>query len=212
MKRFFEDGETVLFYGDSVTDVDRKREDLYDLGNGYPSKVKKIYDVLFPGNKVTFINKGVSGDRTKDLASRLDNDCLGFKPDFVSILIGVNDAWRKYDSNDPTSPEEFEKNYRTVLSRIKKELPGTKILIMEPYVLFSVPERVVFHEELDPFIVIERKLAREYADYYLCLEGAFAKHIAEGATDSEISEDGVHPTDAGHSIIAYEILKTLDII
>ena len=212
MNRFFKDGETVLFYGDSVTDVGRNRDDLYDLGGGYPCKIRKIYDILFPGNRVTFINKGISGNRTKDLAARLDADCLELKPDFVSILIGVNDAWRKYDSNDPTAPGAFEKNFRTVLERIRKELPAAKIMVIEPYVLFSRPERVIFHEELDPFILIERRLAREYADYYLCLEGAFAKHIAEGATDSELSADGVHPTDAGHSVIAYEFLKTLNII
>jgi lysophospholipase L1-like esterase len=212
MNRFFKDGDTVLFYGDSVTDVGRDRESDEDLGHGYPEKVARLYNTLFPGNKVRFVNKGISGNRTKDLLARYEEDVKRLRPDFISILIGVNDAWRKYDSNDPTPVAQVEKNYRSLLENIKRDLPGTKIFMIEPYVLFSRPERVIFHEELDPFILVERKLAREFADHYLCLEGAFAKHIAEGMKDTDISEDGVHPTDLGHAVLAYEYLKTLNIL
>lgn len=212
MKRVFEDGQTVLFYGDSVTDVGRDREDLTKLGNGYPNTVKTIYDTLFPGNKVRFINQGISGNRTKDLLARFEKDVLPFKPDYISILIGVNDAWRKYDSNDPTSVEAFENNYRTLLEKIKKELPNTKIMMLEPFVIFTLPERVIFHEELDKFTVIERKLAREYADWYISLEEAFTNAVIDGAKDKDLSEDGVHPTVVGHSVIAYEVLKAYGVL
>ncbi len=212
MKRVFKDGSVVLFYGDSVTDAGRSRTDDSNLGTGYPNAVKKLYDDLFPGNSVTFLNRGVSGDRTKDLVERLENDVIALKPDYVTILIGVNDAWRKYDSNDPTSVEQFEENYRTVLAGIKKALPATKIMMIEPYVLFTCQDRVQFHDELDKFTIIERKLAREYADWYISLETAFTNRIIDGETDKLLSGDSIHPTTLGHSVIAYEILKAFGVL
>lgn len=212
MKKFFEDGAVVLFQGDSVTDTHRDREDYYGLGEGYPPKVKAIYDSLFPGNKVTFLNRAVSGDRTCNLLERYDENIKAVKPDFISILIGVNDTWRKFDSNDETTPEQFEHNYRTVLENIKRDFPGTPIMIIEPYVLLTKPEREAWYSTFDPLMRVIRKLAMEYADYYLPLEGIFHKYLAQGYTEADLSEDGVHPSQKGHGVIAYEYLKALDII
>lgn len=212
MKRFFEDGAVVLFQGDSVTDTYRNRDDYYGLGEGYPLAVKNIYDTLFPGNTVRFVNRGVSGDRTRNLVTRYEKDFRDIKPDFVSILIGVNDTWRKFDNNDETPIEVFESNYRTVLENIKRDLPDTKIMLIEPYVLLSKPERAEWYGTLDPMIRVVRKLGREFADYYMSLEGIFNQYISQGYTDEKISEDGVHPSQTGHAIIAYEYLKTLGIL
>lgn len=212
MKRFFKDGDVVLFQGDSITDTHRDKETNIGLGEGYPPKVKAIYDALFPGNDVKFINRAVSGDRTINLVERYDRDIKAVNPDFVSILVGVNDTWRKFDRNDETTVEQFEKNYRFILDGIKRDFPKAKIMMIEPYLLTTKPERAEWFSTLDPMIRVIRKLGMEYADYYLSLEGAFHKYLSKGLTEADISEDGVHPTQTGHGIIAYEYLKALEII
>lgn len=209
MKEVFKNGQVVLFQGDSLTDCGRDRGDITSLSEGYPGMVAKMYNSLFPDNGVIFINKGISGNRIIDLLDRYDTDFKEINPDFISILIGINDTWRRYDSNDPTSTKQFEENYRKLLEKIKSDMPDCKIMIIEPYVLNSLPDRAAWREDLDPKIQVIRELGKEYADYYLPLDGIFAKAVATRYNCKQLAEDGVHPNSLGHSIIAEEYLKAL---
>lgn len=91
----------VLFQGDSITDAGRDRTDPHYLGEGYPKYAAEALRAKFPNETFEFINLGISGDRTVDLLNRWQKDCIDVQPDVVSILIGVNDTWRRYDSNAP---------------------------------------------------------------------------------------------------------------
>lgn len=205
----FTDGQVVLFQGDSVTDCGRNREDITSLSEGYPGIIAKMFGLLHPDRKVTFVNKGISGNRVKDLFNRYNEDIKAINPDFISILIGINDTWRRYDENDPTSTERFEEIYKELLTKIKKDMPNCKIMLIEPFVLNSLPDRAAWREDLDPKIQVVRKLAKEFADYYLPLDGILAKAEVEQYTCFEIAEDGVHPSKLGNSIIAKEYMKAL---
>ena len=65
---------------------------------------------------VTFINRGISGNQVKDLQARWQEDALDLNPDVLSILIGINDTWRRFDANDPTSTQAYEDSYRDILA------------------------------------------------------------------------------------------------
>lgn len=212
MKKFFKKGQKVLFQGDSVTDCGRDYGDIRSLGDGYPKKIAEIYHSLFPLNDITFINKGVSGNRSKDLLDRYDKDIGEIRPDFISILIGINDCWRRYDSNDPISCEQYEENYRTLLKKIKSDMPDTKIMLVEPFVLPSLPDRNAWHEDLDPKINAVHTLAREYADYLLPMNGIMNASSVGKYTCKELTEDGVHPSQTGHAVIAGAYLRALGIL
>jgi acyl-CoA thioesterase-1 len=209
MKELFKKGQIVLFQGDSITDCGRDREDITSLSNGYPGAIANMYNLLFPGNDVTFINKGISGNRVVDLLGRYERDFKNIKPDFISILIGINDTWRRYDNNDPTSTEQYEQGYKELLQKIKSDFPNCYIMIIEPFLLNSLPDRASWREDLDPKIQVARKLAKEYADFYLPLDGIFAKVEVERYTCNQIAEDGVHPSAIGHAIIAEEYIKAI---
>ncbi len=199
----------ILFQGDSITDCDRKKRREDSLGEGYAKKVAEAVGILYPKTEIEFINRGISGNRVGDLFDRYEEDILAIKPDIISILIGINDTWRRYDSNDETLPVDFKHIYNTLLSDIKRDLPDTKIIIMEPFLLNSVPERILWREDLDPKIGIVRELARKYADAYIATDGLLLQYIVSGYTDEEIAADSVHPTDIGHALIAREYLKVL---
>jgi lysophospholipase L1-like esterase len=209
MKKLLSKGTTILFQGDSVTDCDRIREDENSLGKGYPAKIAELRNILFPESALRFVNRGVSGNRTADLLDRYQNDFAAVKPDLVSILIGINDTWRRYDSNDPTPAGKFERNYRDLLERLKRDLPAAAIVIIEPFLLDSDPAKRLWREDLDPKIQIVRNLAREFADIFIPMDGIFAAYAVGGIGDTEMSADGVHPTLQGHGIIAKEWLKAL---
>ncbi|MDR0495893.1 MAG: SGNH/GDSL hydrolase family protein [Treponema sp.] len=221
MKNIIDGNSIILFQGDSITDCERAKEaaagssDPFvpaDLGSGYPAKIAGIFEILFPGSGARFVNRGISGNRVKDLLERYEKDFISLKPDVVSILIGINDTWRRYDSNDPTGVELFESQYRTLLKKLKHDLPQTSVIIIEPFLLNSIPGRNVWREDLDPKIQVVRSLAREFADCYLPMDGIFARCAVEGVKETDMAADGVHPTPLGHGIMAKEWLKALDII
>jgi lysophospholipase L1-like esterase len=206
MNNIFSNGQVVLFQGDSITDCGRDRADPRSLGAGYPASIARLYDALFPGHSVTFLNRGVSGDRSSEMLRRYDADVLALKPDIISILIGVNDTWRRYDSNDPTTADAFERNYRTFLQNIKRDLPAVRIVMIEPFLLNTKADKRSWRVDLDPKIDAIRLLAREFADIFIPMDGLYVSHLAYGIhgglKDADITEDGVHPTPTGHALIA----------
>lgn len=211
MKPFFSKNSTVLFYGDSITDVGRNREDFYGLGNGYPVKAASIYQTLFPEQKVTFLNRGISGDTTSQLLQRYDVGVKALKPDYLSILIGVNDTWRRYDSDRLTTAEQFEANYLQLLAQVRKDLPHCRVILMEPWLLSSDPNKVPWHVDFDPKQQIVNRLSAK-GDYYLKTTDLFEAEEKMGAAEADISADGVHPTGFGHGVIAMGWLRMLGII
>ena len=196
---------TVLFQGDSITDAGRDEEKLEGLGRGYAMMAAGLFSASHPGLCVNFINKGISGNRVRDLKERWNQDCLNLKPDLVSIMIGINDCWRRYDSNEITPVDKFEEDYRFVLTQTKKALKCSLILI-EPFVLPTPPDRIKWREDLDPKIAVVRMLAREFKAHLLPLDGIFQK-VSVYQKPEYWAHDGVHPTLTGHALIAKEWLK-----
>lgn len=202
--------DRVLFQGDSITDAGRSRSDDGDLGTGYAAMVAAWFAALYPEKRVTFINRGISGNRAKDLRARWQSDCLDLKPDWVSILIGINDTWRRYDSGDPTSASDYEANYRAILESVRENLPSARLILLEPFVL-PTPDRAAWREDLDPKIDAVRRLARTFNAIYVPLDGLFAAAAAQ-RDPAFWAGDGVHPSLAGHGLIAQAWLRALQAI
>ncbi|MCS7460882.1 SGNH/GDSL hydrolase family protein [Paenibacillus doosanensis] len=199
-------GDIVLFQGDSITDSSRNRDDPSDLGKGYASMIAGLYGAALPQRQAAFLNRGINGNRVKDLEARWRQDCLELKPDVVSIYIGINDCWRRYDRNDPTPVEVFEAGYRKLLVRTKEEL-GARVILMEPFVLPVSEDRRAWRDDLDPKIQVVRELAREFGALLVPLDGLFAQ-ASVTAPSAFWAPDGVHPSPAGHALIAKAWLKT----
>ncbi len=195
----------LLFQGDSITDADRNREDYHDLGRGYPKYAAKFLTEKYPDIEFEFINLGISGNQTIDLANRLEKDFIEIQPDIVSILIGINDVWHHSgffsemgEGRNWLSNELFEERYRTVLSAIKSRT-NAKIMMLEPF-LIPIEDKLYFREDLYQKIEIERKLAREFADVYLPTDGLLNWAFI-GQDPLSFAEDGVHPTAKGAEFI-----------
>ncbi len=202
-----EPGSLVLFQGDSITDCHRNRTDINNLGLGYPLLVASMFSAFYPKHRVDFINKGISGDRTEDLVKRWQQDCIELKPDYVSIMIGINDVWRRYDENNPTSLESFTNNYRIILDRIVTDLKA-KIIILEPFLLHTPKDRLLWREDLDPKRKALGELVKEYNTIYIPMDEIFQKAALQ-REPSFWCHDGVHPTHAGHGLIAKHWLEAV---
>jgi lysophospholipase L1-like esterase len=182
---------TVVFAGDSVTDCGR-RTDPEALGDGY---VRDLWNDLGL-QRPRIVNVGISGNRAVDLRERWATDVLAHDPDLVSVLIGINDTWRRYDEDDPTSTEEFEAAYRAILEPVQ-----AKLVLVEPFLLAVKEEQHEWRKDLDPKIEVVRRLAREFDALLVPADVEFTRQAdAVGATT--LADDGVHPTAAGHQLLA----------
>jgi acyl-CoA thioesterase I len=123
MQPLLDDGDLVLFQGDSITDAGRDYLNPNHLGYGYSLMASAWFQALYPEKQVRFLNRGISGNRAIDLAERWQEDCLDLRPTWISLLIGINDTWRRYDQNDPTSLEAYETTYRSLLQKSIVDLP-----------------------------------------------------------------------------------------
>lgn len=188
--------ERLVFVGDSITDAGRDRADAGSLGDGYVSLVAGD----LPGAQVR--NVGIGGDRAVDLEARWDRDVAGTAPDVLSVYVGVNDTWRRFDNDDPTSAEDFEATYLRLLDRV----PGSpRLVLVEPFLL---PVRLEQRDWLDDLAGKREVVARLAAQagaalvplHSLLTAAADALGGTEGAV--ALAPDGVHPTPAGSRIIA----------
>lgn len=200
----------ILFQGDSVTDAGRNYSDPDDLGPGYPKYAAERLVELFPGKEFVFFNRGISGNRSSQLLARLQRDALDLKPDLVTILIGVNDSWHRYDPvHICTSKTAFRNNLKSILAQIKAT--GAKIVLLEPF-CHQTPCIPNFRDDLNGKISVCRELAREYADAYIPLDGLLAANDAVNAYD-QLTNDGVHPNEEGRkwlgTLLADEIAKLI---
>ena len=197
----------ILFQGDSVTDACRDRSNIHDLGEGYPKYAAAMMQDAFSHVDFEFINLGIGGNRTEHLVARLGNDFVDIQPDIVSIMIGINDVWHRHSHNIPTSDEDIERNYRTVLEAIKSRTHA-RILIIQPLLMESAnPGVAELREELTAAQAIIKRLADEYADAYLPLDTILNTETKEAPT--YYTADGIHPTPDGACYIGEAYLKAI---
>lgn len=182
---------TLVFAGDSVTDCGR-RTDPDGLGDGY---VRKLYDDLGE-RRPRIVNVGISGNRAVDLAGRWSADVLTEEPSLVSILIGINDTWRRYDKFDATTAESFETSYRAILDPLT-----CPVVLIEPFLLPVKAGQEVWREDLDPKLDVVRKLAVEYGAILVPADVELNRQ-ATTVGAATLADDGVHPSAAGHQALA----------
>ena len=210
----------ILFQGDSITDCNRNRDNIASVGTGYAFLVKSQLGCERPG-EFEFINKGISGNRIVDVYARIKQDIINLKPDYMSLLIGVNDVWHELGGgHNGVDAEKFEKIYDMLIGEILQALPDLKIMILAPFVLEASattateeePDRWdKFRTEVPLRAAAAQRIAKKYALPFITLQDKFDE-ASKKAPASYWLVDGVHPTAMGHQIIKNQWLKTFETI
>ena len=164
MMPLFTTGARILFQGDSITDGNRGRSEdpNHILGHGYAFILAAKYGCQFPERRLTFLNRGISGNTVAALQARWREDTLAFKPDLLSVLIGVNDTWHEFGGQNGVAVPKFERLFRDFLTEVRAALPAIKFVLCEPFVL---PCGVVTKDwitEMNQRRVVVKKLAGEF--------------------------------------------------
>ncbi len=197
------DKKKILFMGDSITDAGRDYNGDYHFGYGYATLVAAALGCDRP-NDFAFQNRGISGHRIIDLLARIKRDMINLKPDYMSILIGVNDVWHELGDNpNGVDVPLFEMYYDMLLSQLKEALPDLKIMIMEPFLTHGTgtdEKWDVFRGEVEKRAAVAKKMAEKYELPFVPLMKIF-DDACQIAPPEQWTRDGVHPADAGHELI-----------
>jgi len=200
--------------GDSITDCGRARpigEAQGDsLGTGYVSIINACLTSTLPQSGIRVVNMGVSGDTVRDLTARWDSDVMTLKPDWLSIMIGINDVWRQFDAWLQTETHiDLDEYGQTLEMLIQKTQPHLKgLVLMTPY--FIEPNRAdPMRAKMDDYGAVVRNLAERYKAVLVDTQAAFDEVLTE-IHPMMLAEDRVHPNLTGHMILARAFLKAIE--
>ncbi|MEK4510112.1 lysophospholipase [Paenibacillus anaericanus] len=206
--------KVILFQGDSITDGNRGRSDdpNHILGHSYAYIIGGKLGNEYAEKGLRFYNRGISGDRISDLYARWNEDAISLNPDIISIMIGVNDAWRTMKGEPSGVTDRFERAYRHVLEETSEVLPHTKLILCEPFILKTgelAQQWEAWDERIKHYQAVVRQLAEQFHAVHVPLQEAF-NEAAQRADASYWLWDGVHPTAAGHDLIAKQWLHIVE--
>ena len=199
-------GSVILFQGDSITDCGRNRDSAEAnsagaLGNGYALLVASAVLEARAARAFKFYNRGISGNKVPDLQQRWATDTIDLKPDVLSILIGVNDFWHKLDHGYNGTVQDYEQQYTALLQTTREALPRVHLIVLEPFVLRTGAVDARWFPEFDERRAVAARVAARARATFVPLQTIFNQRTRT-APPEYWAADGVHPTPAGHAVIA----------
>lgn len=206
--------KNILFQGDSITESQRFREFPDHMGSGFAIMVAGQMGFEHPG-EYNFINRGIAGQKSTDVYARIKEDIIDENPHCMSLLVGVNDVWHGIDYNWGATAETYEETLSSIIEETLAAVPNVKIMIFEPFVLKEYatcstedkPDKwETFRREVDIRRNIAKEIAEKYSLKFVTLQDKFDA-AAEKTGVAYWLEDGVHPSPAGHELIAREWIK-----
>lgn len=209
-----ETNSKLVMIGDSVTDCGRAMpvgEGLFGAeGNGYVNLVSAVLKSFHSDKNIRVVNMGNSGNTIRDLKGRWKSDVVDLKPDWVSIMIGVNDVWRQYDL--PLQPEThvyLEEYKKTLEELVKSTVPLVKgMVLMTPYFI-EHNENDAMRATMDSYSKVVKEISEKYNTLFVDTQGAF-NEILKNCYPASIAWDRVHPNTAGHMVIARAFLNAIE--
>ncbi len=209
-------GSKLLFIGDSITDAGRAESgettpwDVHlGLGKGYVNLVNALMSIGDPTLKIRVLNRGVSGNTVKDLEARWERDVLELRPDWLSVMIGVNDVWRQFDvplrEEVHILPDTFKATYRRLLQRARPDVQG--LVLMTPFV-FDQNTNDPMRRQMDAYGAIVRELAAEFDAIFVDIQAAVDR-VLQHMHPTALAWDRIHPGTEGHMIFAKAFLEAV---
>lgn len=210
-------GMNLLFVGDSITDCGRAHPvgeanpwNWGEIGDGYVRTVAAYLGAAYPERKIRVRNVGNSGNTVRDMAARWDTDVLALKPHWLSVMIGINDVWRQFDS--PLAPEravsleDYRSTLEGLLRRTRPQLKG--LVLMTPFVVENNPADP-FRARMAEYAGAVRSLANIYDAQFVDTQAAFDAVLAH-THGTAVAWDRIHPGPVGHMVLARAFLNAIE--
>jgi len=204
----------LVIIGDSISDFERARpvgEGLFGaIGKSYIGLIDAFLKMIYPQSRIRVVNMGTSGDTIRDIKNRWGTDVLDLNPDWVAILIGINDIWRQFDSPLITESHVYNDEYEKTLSNlVENTIPKVKGLILMTPFFMELNQKDPMRAKMDEYGVIVKKIAKKNHLICIDLQAAFDSYL-QYYNSSSITWDRVHPDTVGHMIIARAFLNSVE--
>ncbi len=195
----------IVFFGDSITDCDRDRNDEKSLGNGYVKVLADKLRPIYPDMDIELINKGVSGNEVCDLLARVQRDVIDLKPDAVVMMIGINNTIHQFKYGKELNFKQFERDLVALIEALKEA--GIVVIFLEPFLL-PAPDKKRMRPVFEKELAIIHRVCVEKCDEFVAYDEMF-NGLCESHPYTDYSEDGVHPTFRGSNLIANTSIKAI---
>ena len=175
----------ILFLGDSITAGYG-----LDLEQAFPALIQEKIDAKRWNFKV--VNAGQSGDTSAGGLNRLEW-LLKNRVDVLVLELGANDGLRGLPA------ETTRKNLQAIIDRTKGKYPEAKVIVAG----MKVPPNMGGD--------YGRKFEAVFVDLAKKNKAALIPFVLEGVGGSRelYLDDGIHPSDLGHEIVAANVWKVL---
>ena len=208
-QRFFlKNGDRVVFYGDSITEQ-----------RLYTTDVELYVRTRFPNLHVRFVNSGVGGDSVSGwwagpVNLRLKRDVFAFKPNVVTIMLGMNDGG--YQSFNPVLFENYKNGYEEIIRSLQRHLPGVRIVLIAPSPFDDVTFPPQFPGGYNAVLIrygrFVKRLAAKYHLSYVNFNKPLVKVLQKAKKVNlqlaqQIIPQRVHPDADGQLVMAETLLK-----
>ncbi|MCK5852763.1 SGNH/GDSL hydrolase family protein [bacterium] len=208
-KTIFKSKQTVVFFGDSITDCGRFEPEHAPLGCGYVNNFNDLLLIHEPEKEIKIMNRGIGGNTIDDLQSRLVDDVLCHNPDHLFIKIGINDINQYLFQNiNFLSPEGFQKIYERMMTDIKAALPKCEITLISPFFISKDTREKLYRGKvltiLSEYINVVELMHKKFETKYLNTHKLFQNQLEFHHPDVYCQEP-VHPNSAGHLLLAEAI-------
>lgn len=223
----------ILYIGDSVTDggwgrsggnivasAERNLNDLNHIyGHSYMMLCAAYYEGHYPEAGYEFLNRGISGNALGHLEARWEEDVVALQPDVLSLLVGINDVYYhvQQQGEAPFDFAAWEARYRALLDRARAANPDLVILLGTPFVArvgktgaaADYPRCEALVHRLAEIVV---RIAADYGAAVVRYDLLFAaqEQLHPTVAMSHWIWDGIHPTAAGHQLMAELWMQTFE--
>ncbi|KIL39491.1 GDSL family lipase [Gordoniibacillus kamchatkensis] len=208
-----EKGAKLVMIGDSITDCGRKKPIGEgrggDLGTGYVAIADAMLQAVYPQLGIRVVNMGLGGNTVLDLKARWETDVLELKPDWLSIMIGINDVWRQFDTPFQTEThvglDLYEQTLRELVQRTKPQLKG--LVLMTPFYI-EPNSRDAMRARMDEYGAVVKRIAAEEGAVFVDTQTAFGP-VLQHLYPAALCWDRVHPSMTGHMTLAKAFLDAI---
>ncbi len=178
----------VVFFGDSITDM-------WNLEQSFPGK--------------PYVNRGIGGQTTSQMLVRYRQDVINLEPKAVVILAGTNDI---AGNSGPISNEDIEANLSDFAELAKAHNIEVIFSSLLPVNNYTPRSQEFYAERPRDRILALNKWMKEYCaahgNIYLDYFSAMADE--KGMLRRDLSEDGLHPNQAGFAIMGPMAEKAIE--
>ncbi len=170
------------------TQRERDRNAVVFLGDSITQQWERTMGDAFPGMKIA--NRGISGDTTRGVLIRLDEDVIALAPSAVVLLVGTNDL------EEGATPEMVEHNMRLLLGRLKAHDPQMPIVLSLVF-----PSSASMKRPSAEIREINRRVLALVKNDTQVIPIETFRLFADANGDAPKSEfpDLLHPNDAGYA-------------